>query len=317
VRDAGLLGAGVSAGADDRIPELRSRVDLVELVAQLGGVEAKRSGMGVTFHCPSPAHEDRTPSFTVKDGRWNCWSACARGGDAIDLVMWLRGCTTAEAIEQLAAGVGLDRRPERSPAPTLTKWCAGRGWGPHVVAELGLTLVEDAYGRPRIRFPFRLDGEVPYHQDRSVDDSVKYRWLSPPGGRPIAYEADRLRLAHEERGHVFVLEGVTDVVALVDVYASPAVVGIPGVAAWRPSWAPAFRGLNVYVIGDNDPAGERFRSRVTTDLQGVARAVWNVHVPDGFVDVAAWRRGLGPEAFDAQLMAACEAVAPDRLRMAG
>lgn len=308
--------SAATSGRDDRIPEILARVDLVELVGRLGGIEAKRTGATVTFHCLAPSHEDRNPSFTVKGGRWKCWSVCAAGGDAIDLLVWLKGCTTAEAIEELSAGVGLERRPEYPVPPAVTTWCAQRGWGAHVVSELGLTLVEDAYGRPRIRFPFRLDGAVPYHQDRAVDDSVKLRWLSPPGSRPIPYEGDRMRLA-AERGHVFIVEGVTDVVALVDVYASPAVVGIPGVQAWRASWAEAFRGLGVYLIGDNDPAGEKFRAQVSGDLQGVARAVWNVRVPERFVDVAAWRRGLDPEAFDAQLMAAVEAVSPEHVRLAG
>jgi hypothetical protein len=311
-----LLEAGMSAGHDDRIPEMLARLDLVELVGRLGGVEAKRSGGTVTFHCPAPGHEDRTPSFTVKGDRWKCWSVCAAGGDAIDLVVWLKGCSTAEAIEELAIGAGLERRPERPASPSVAKWCAQRGWGAHVIDELGLTLVEDAFGRPRIRFPFRLDGTVPYYQDRAVESTVRIKWLSRKGSKPIAYEADRLRLAHD-RGHVFVLEGVTDVAALVDVYSSPAAVGIPGVDAWRGSWAPAFQGLGVFVVGDNDPAGMTFRARLTADLQGVARAVWNVEVPEPFTDVAEWRRGLDPEEFDDQLMAAVTVVAPERVRMAG
>ena len=301
---------------DDRIPELLRQVDLLELVGRLGGVEAKRSGGSVTFHCPAPGHEDRNPSFTVKGGRWKCWSVCAAGGDAIDLLVWLKGCTKAEAIAELAALVGLERpAPTSAPAPDLLRWCARRAWGRWTAEELGLSVVTDDYGRARVRFPFRLGGEVPYHQDRAMADSVKLRWLSPKGARPIPYEADRMRLA-ADRGHVFVVEGVTDVAALVDVYTTPAVVGVPGVEAWRSSWAKAFRGLSVYVIADNDDAGATFRSKLSTDLASVARDVCHVVVPGPFNDLAAWRSSLDPGQFDDQMMAAVAAVAGHRVEMA-
>ena len=303
---------------DDRIPEILQRVDLVALAVRLGAVEAKQSGGTTTLHCPHPAHPDHSASFTVKGGRWTCWSGCARNGDAIDLVVWLTGCSIAEAIEQLAAEVGLERRSAVTPrpaAPSLVTWCAGRGWGPWVIDALGLTLVKDAYGHARARFPFRMRGEVAYFQDRALDDGAKFRWLSPKGGKPLPYEVERLQLAHE-RGHVVLVEGVTDVAALVDVYTEPAVVGIPGAKAWRPQWAEAFRGLVVVVLGDNDPAGETFRATVTADLQIVAE-VQHGFVPPAYNDLAAWRCGLGAEEFDAQLMAALGEVAPPGLLVAG
>jgi DNA primase len=326
------MAAGVTF--DDRIPEILERVDLDGLVVRCGGVEAKRSGGRTTYHCPHPAHEDRNPSFTVKDGRYQCWSACGVSGDAIDLLVWLKGCTKAEAIEELAGEVGLHRReavasqlatgrgeasvspPTNAESDLLRGWCRRRGWGRWTVEELGLSLVSDSFQRRRIRFPFRLGGQTPYSQDRAVDDKVKLRWLSPAGTRPIPYEADRLKLA-QERGHVFVVEGVTDVVALVDVYTSPAVVGIPGVEAWRPAWAKAFRGLGVYVVADNDQAGRRFRERLAQDLGPVARELWQVAVPPEHNDVAAWRRGLDPERFDTELMTAVESVAGHPVEMAG
>ena len=301
---------------EDRIPELLARVDLVELVGRLGGVDAKRTGGTVTFHCPSPGHEDRNPSFTVQGRRWKCWSVCAAGGDAIDLLVWLRRCTKAEAIEELAAMVGLERPGDLDEISSrLVRWCARRGWGPHVIEALGLTVVADTYNRPRVRFPFRLGNEVPYWQDRALGDGVSVRWLSPKGGRPIPYEADRLALA-QERGHVFIVEGVTDVAALVDVYTAPAVVGVPGVGAWRPSWAAAFAGLGVFIVADNDEAGPGFRARLAEDLAPVARAVWHVYVPEPHNDVAAWRKGLDAGRFDDEMMAGVEASAGHRVEMA-
>ena len=308
---------------DNRIPEILKRVDLDALVARHGGREARQSGGRTYFHCPGPGHDDQHPSFDTyapSNGgprRWACRSVCGQGGDAIDLLVWLTGCTKGEAIEELAASVGLERRqPERVQTPALGDWCARRGWGPWVIEELGLTVVEDAFGRARIRFPFRLGGQVPYHQDRAFDDDARIRWLSPKGGKPIPYEADRMRLARE-RGHVFVVEGVTDVAALIDVYTSPAVVGIPGSNAWDRSWAKAFQGLSVFVVADNDSAGQAFRDRLAKDLRPVAEAVRQVRIPPEFNDIAAWRKGLDAEEFDAGLMAAADTAAGHHVEMAG
>jgi hypothetical protein len=69
---------------DDRIPELLSRVDLDALVARLGGVEPRRSGDRVLYHCPAPGHDDHHPSFDTygRPGgsarRWACRSQCGR-----------------------------------------------------------------------------------------------------------------------------------------------------------------------------------------------------------------------------------------------
>lgn len=157
---------------------------------------------------------------------------------------------------------------------------------------------------------------MPYWQDRAIDDAVKLRWLSPKGGRPIPFEADRMKLARE-RGHVFLVEGLPDVVALVDVYTDPAVVGVPGVGAWRPGWARAFAALSVYLVGDNDNAGELFRARLADDLGPVARDVTQVRVPPEHNDLADWRKGIDAERFDSELMAAVEAAAGHHVEMAG
>lgn len=98
---------------------------------------------------------------------------------------------------------------------------------------------------------------------------------------------------------------------------APAVVGIPGASAWQPSWAPPFRDLVVFVVADNDTAGEAFRAKVDGDLRGVARTVEHVFIPTTCNDIAGWRKGLGAEEFDAQLMAAVPTVAHGPIRMAG
>jgi DNA primase len=299
---------------DDRIPLLLERINLVELVQEFAG-PPQVSGARATFRCPSPSHDDRRPSFTVDAGRWRCWSACNTGGDALDLVVWLDGCTMAEAIERLAQRCGLRRSPcqrtgkvpTRDAAAILHRFLSQRQWSPATADVLGLRVVTDGRGGTRIRFPFRLNGEEVFHQDRALGDA-RPKWLSPKGGTPVLYEADRLARAGEV-GEVVLVEGVSDVVALVEVFENPAVIGVPGAGGLKDQWAPAFTGLRAFVVADNDTAGAKLRTSVDKALSGVAAAVAHVFVPEEHHDLDDWRCACNSaERFAAELNASCDAA---------
>ncbi len=301
---------------DDRIPEILERVDLVALVHEFAGVP-RFSGGRATFSCPSPSHEDRHPSFTADARRWRCWSACGASGDALDLLVWLEGCTMSEAIERLAHRCGLRRspapmRPSRG-IPTsdaraiLGRFLDERQWSQETADVLGLRVVTDGRGGTRIRFPFRLNGKVAYHQDRALRNA-RPKWLSPKGGVPILYEADRLARASEV-GEVLLVEGVSDAVALVEAFENPAVVGVPGAGGLQERWAPAFGGLRAFVVGDNDRSGAQLRMSADRLLTGVASAVVQVFVPEEHHDVDDWRRACDSrERFGQELEASCAAA---------
>ncbi len=215
-------------------------------------------------------------------------------------MVWLDGITKAEAIEKLAAQVGLERpamagRRRRSlDAHTAERMLHGfldrRGWPRELAIELDLSVTIDAYGHPRVRFPFRLKGEVVGYQDRAIG-SARLRWLSPQGQRIICpYEADRLDRAATETGEAMVVEGVSDTVAIIASIPDAVVVGIPGVSGFKAEWAPAFAGLRVWIVGDSDAAGETFRARCDTLLAPVAKKVLHLRVPACFHDVDSWRQ---------------------------
>ena len=96
--------AGIS---DDKLQELRDRVDVVQVVGRR--VPLKKSGRDYKGLCPF--HGEKTPSFyVVPDKRiFHCFG-CGATGDAIKFVMQSEGKPFREAIEQLAqeAGVKLD-----------------------------------------------------------------------------------------------------------------------------------------------------------------------------------------------------------------
>jgi DNA primase len=307
----------VSATLSDRIPDLLARVDLAAEVERRAGPPSRVSGGTFTFHCPHPSHDDRTPSFTVtiegaNAGRWRCWSACGTGGDVIDLLVWLDGCTKAEAIDRLAADVGLARpAPERidphelvaSPGldAVFVRFLEQRQWVPDVTTALGIHPVA-LQGRPFVRFPFRQNGRTAFHQDRRIGPGIP-KFLTPKGARIVCpYEADRIAHAHEV-GALVIVEGVPDVVALLHAFPDAAVVGIPGVDNFKSAWSAAFARLEVVVFADNDEAGEKMRRRVTEHLDGVAAAVYQVRLPGDVHDIDDWRRRAGDdESFADQLL---------------
>ena len=286
---------------EDRIPELRERTDLGDEVERRAGPAVRVSGGTATFHCPNRDHPDRTPSFTVKDGRWRCWSACDRGGDVIDLLVWLDGVTKAEAIERLAEQAGMSRAPGPRPALTLgilDRFLAGRGWDRETADRLGLHVVSVA-GRARVRFPFRRGGKVVHYQDRAVG-SGEPKWLNPPGPIPCPFNADSMARA-PVTGAAYLLEGVSDVVGLLHAFPEAVAVGAPGSGVFKTAWAQAFAGLVVIVIADNDKAGEKFRGHVHDVLTPVAARVCHLWVPDPHNDLDAWRQA-DPDAFPFQML---------------
>jgi DNA primase len=104
-----LRGSTVAGISDEKLQELRDRVDLVAVVQRR--VQLKRSGRDLRGLCPF--HGEKTPSFyVVPDKRiFHCFG-CGKTGDAIKFVMELEGKSFREAIEQLAVEAGVELAPE-------------------------------------------------------------------------------------------------------------------------------------------------------------------------------------------------------------
>ncbi len=325
----------------DRIPDVRQRVDLAALVEHYAG-PGRTTGTKTTFRCPHTSHEDHSPSFTVTGDRWRCWSQCDRSGDAIDLIAWLESCSTAEAIDRLADDARLipyETRPTKeaptkapttiapgAPAPSWDEYLAGRsrplpleegrpivealceqrGWSGATATRLGLHAVTDSHNRTRISFAFFEGRHVVWHQDRATD-GAEPKWLAPAGRPSVPYEGNRIALG-AQRGECFVVEGVTDAVTLINVYDDPAVIGIPGVGAWHAGMAKAFRGQTVFLVADNDQAGQTFRRRVAGDLATAGVRCAQVLVPESHNDLSDWFAAVGRDQFHIELTEAAEAA---------
>jgi DNA primase len=86
------------------LDQLRDRVSIGELVGKR--VRLVRRGNEFTGLCPF--HNEKTPSFTVSEGKgfYHCFG-CGAHGSAIDFVMHTEGLNFLEAVERLAGLAGL------------------------------------------------------------------------------------------------------------------------------------------------------------------------------------------------------------------
>src|SRR5216683_3039574 len=105
-------GAVMARVGQDKIEEVRSRADIVEIVG--AHVRLKRAGRNFVGLCPF--HNEKTPSFTVnaERGFFHCFG-CGAGGTVFNFVMRTEGLSFPEAIESLARRYGVTL-PERDAA---------------------------------------------------------------------------------------------------------------------------------------------------------------------------------------------------------
>ncbi len=101
---------------EDRIEEIKSRVDVVKLVSEY--VTLKKAGRNWIGLCPF--HQEKTPSFTVSADKqiFYCFG-CGEGGNAVTFLMKVNHLTFPEAIRSLAGRVGVSL-PERPSTPQET-----------------------------------------------------------------------------------------------------------------------------------------------------------------------------------------------------
>lgn len=99
----------VASISDEKLQELRDRVDLVAVVQRR--VQLKKSGRDLRGLCPF--HGEKTPSFyVVPDKRiFHCFG-CGKTGDAIKFVMELEGKSFPEAAQALALEAGIELAPQ-------------------------------------------------------------------------------------------------------------------------------------------------------------------------------------------------------------
>lgn len=90
------------------IDEVKSRIDIVDLVSE-AGVKLRKSGRNYTGFCPFHDNK-RTPAFVIwpETGTWRCFGHCNEGGDIFRFVMKKEGWDFKEALRNLAERAGVE-----------------------------------------------------------------------------------------------------------------------------------------------------------------------------------------------------------------
>lgn len=100
---------------DDKIEEVRSRADIVEIIG--AHVRLRRAGRNFVGLCPF--HNEKTPSFSVnaERGFFHCFG-CGVGGSVFNFITRVEGLTFPEAVRSLAKkyGVTLPEHDVAGPA---------------------------------------------------------------------------------------------------------------------------------------------------------------------------------------------------------
>jgi DNA primase len=89
---------------DNKIDEIKSRVDIVELASEY--LTLKKAGRNFVGLCPF--HQEKTPSFTLNREKqiFYCFG-CGQGGNVITFLMKIAGKSFPEAIKDLAQKAGI------------------------------------------------------------------------------------------------------------------------------------------------------------------------------------------------------------------
>ena len=99
------------------IDEIKSRIDIVDLVSE-AGVKLRHAGKNYTGFCPF--HENKhTPAFVVwpESGTWRCFGQCNEGGDIFKFVMKKEGIDFKEAMQRLASRAGVEIKEYQRETP--------------------------------------------------------------------------------------------------------------------------------------------------------------------------------------------------------
>lgn len=167
----------------------------------------------------------------------------------------------------------------------------------YVRQKAGFPPFEPTRTRSRVvaEYIYRLADGSPYLRVQRTDEKQFWQshwangeWVKgKPPGDPVPYRlTDILDAVHDT---VFVVEGEKDADRLASL-GFVATTSPEGAGKWRASLNRWFKGKTVYVLADNDTAGQRHAEMVASNLAGVASSVRVVDLP-GLVekgDVSDW-----------------------------
>ena len=273
-----------------------ARVDVGMLLARLG-IAARRRGLEWHASCPLPGHEERKPSWSIRDepgspdlASHRCFG-CSRGGGPVALVRMVRGLSSGEAREFLASAQPAvwrapvvevaSRIPSRLawpvdgalrfsewPEAALRYWQRTRGLPLELARRVGAVATVQSTDAPRsVVFPVRSFGSLRTWVARSYvpterrhDSASRDRGAQPDlalWGEPWL---------DPTAGPALVCEGVFDALSLTAVGLRNA-VAVLGASSITPAKTVAVARCRAAIVcTDRDAAGDRAAAQLAGAL---------------------------------------------------
>ncbi len=270
-----------------------------------GCVKPGQDGNYVT-HCP--AHEDSTPSLSLKDGDGGRLLAKCFGGCSQEAV-W---AALQEKIPELRRPHGNSDRPQAPGGGglTLEGFARAKKLDPASLATHGVSQAKGRDG-PYIVFSYRDADGKPIEAATRFRFKMSERPKAKRGGKPALYGLWRLK-DFRPGGEIIICEGESDTLTFWR-YDLPA-VGVPGVTQIKTISLKDFTGFHtVWVWREPGEAGSMFPGNVAARLPGVT--VKALVPPDGIKDISGVHvKGEDVPALVDRLKAAAQVVEPAKER---
>jgi DNA primase len=165
--------------ADD-VAQVKERSSIEDVVRE--HVTLRAAGPG-SLKGLCPFHDEKSPSFNVRPavGAWHCFG-CGEGGDVISFVQKVEHLTFAEAVERLAAKLGMELRYEEGGAPR-----SGEGLGKRSRLIEAHRVAAEYYSAALVNLP-EARAVRDFRRERGFDRMAADRFgvgFSPRGGEEL------------------------------------------------------------------------------------------------------------------------------------
>ena len=202
----------------------------------------RRSGSGYMARCP--AHEDRTPSLAIDEGRSGNVVLKCHAGCPSEAVVAAMGLKMSDLYADSHANHG------------------GKGTEKQTVATYTYTDAEAVPVFYRDRREWLEHGEIKKDVlPRQLDGTRK-------GTPPVPYRLHEVAAGIDTDGTIVLVEGEKAADALSESGYTATTTGSS--TSWKPAFAEHFRGARVVLWPDADAPGEQYIADVARDLKGVA-----------------------------------------------
>jgi AAA domain len=261
----------------------------------------------------NPTRDDKNPgSFTInyRTGIWKDFATGDGGSDLISLLAYVRGIGQGDAAREMAGKIGM-------PLPkSNSDYANGKDHSRQVKTVVAEFEYHDLYGNTvlaveRIEFQ-KPDGtfvlkdgkrDKTFRQKRPDPDHPG-KWINNAEDVPVVpYRLPQLIEAIANDHPILIVEGE----AKADLLASwniAATCCVGGAKKWKPGHSEFLRGVDVFLLPDNDSAGWEHINKVGASLSTIAKAVRVVTLPGLKLkgDIIDWAKAGGTrEQLDAML----------------